>query len=71
MEKDKVAIPGNCHKGYSRHYYLGGHQCLRCFKSKPEEGQLYCHKCGNKNIVFESLAEGYYCPNCGSSDQDE
>ena len=32
---------------------------------------LYCHQCGNRNIVLESPAEGYYCPMCGSSDSDE
>lgn len=32
---------------------------------------LYCHVCGNKNIVHESPAEGYYCPLCCSSDMEE
>lgn len=32
---------------------------------------LRCHRCGNPNIIYESPAEGYYCPLCGSSDQDE
>jgi len=36
-----------------------------------EEEELYCHVCGNKDIVFESPAEGYWCPQCGSSDSDE
>lgn len=32
---------------------------------------LYCHQCGNRDIVRESLAEGYWCPECGGSDSDE
>ena len=32
---------------------------------------IYCHKCGNLRIVHENPAEGYWCPECGSSDQDE
>lgn len=31
----------------------------------------FCYQCGNPNIVLESPAEGYWCPVCGSSDQDE
>lgn len=31
----------------------------------------FCHQCGNPNIVWESPAEGAWCPKCGSSDQDE
>lgn len=33
--------------------------------------KLYCHQCGHRGIIHESPAEGYYCPRCGSSDQDE
>ena len=41
---------------------------------KPRPGKpkwCYCHRCGNPDIVFESLAEGHWCPDCGSSDSDE
>ena len=31
----------------------------------------FCHQSGNPNIVWESPAEGAWCPKCGSSDQDE
>ena len=31
----------------------------------------YCHQCGNLNIVYEGSAEGYWCPECDSSDSDE
>jgi len=31
----------------------------------------YCHQCGNPNIVDEGPAEGYFCPNCCSSDMDD
>lgn len=30
----------------------------------------FCYVCGNPHIVLESPAEGYYCPKCGSSDED-
>ena len=33
--------------------------------------ELYCHQCGNIHLVYEGPAEGYWCPKCGSSDQDE
>ena len=33
--------------------------------------ELYCHKCGNIHIIYEGPAEGYWCPECGSSDSDE
>ena len=36
----------------------------------PEE-EVYCHVCGSKNVVYEGPAEGYWCKDCGSSDQDE
>lgn len=32
---------------------------------------VYCHNCGNKQIINEGPAEGYWCPKCGSSDSDE
>lgn len=32
---------------------------------------LYCHQCGSLAIYLESPAEGYSCPDCGSSDSDE
>ena len=31
----------------------------------------FCYQCGNPKLVLESLAEGYWCPECGSSDSDE
>ena len=31
----------------------------------------FCYQCGNPNLVYEGPAEGYWCPKCGSSDQDE
>lgn len=31
---------------------------------------IYCHVCGNPNLVYEGLAESYWCPQCGSSDSD-
>lgn len=33
--------------------------------------ERYCHQCGNIHIIYESPAEGYSCPKCGSSDSDE
>ena len=33
--------------------------------------RLFCHQCGFRDIILESVAEGYWCPNCGSSDSDE
>ena len=38
---------------------------------KKYPDKLYCHQCGNRNIIHESLAEGYWCTECGSSDMDE
>ena len=32
---------------------------------------IYCHNCGNRDIVLESDTEVYYCSKCGSSDSDE
>ena len=40
-------------------------------KCEDFKSYLYCHVCGNTDIVHESPAEGYWCPKCGSSDQDE
>lgn len=70
-KKDFVAIAGNCLSGYQRHWFFGDLRCLRCGKFKPKKGKLYCHRCGYKKIILESLAEGHCCPNCGSSDSDE
>ena len=36
-----------------------------------ETDDLYCHVCGNRDLVYEGPAEGYSCPKCGSSDSDE
>ena len=71
MPQDFVAIPGNCMRGYQRHRYSGDIVCWRCSKFRPKPRDLYCHKCGYRHIIHESLAEGYSCPNCGSSDSDE
>ena len=70
-KEDFVAIPGNCNRGYERHNYRGDVLCWRCGKAKPVEGALYCHQCGYRRILWESAAEGYSCPNCGSSNSDE
>lgn len=32
---------------------------------------LYCHQCGERDIIYESDAEDYWCPECGASDADE
>ena len=31
----------------------------------------FCYQCGNPKIIWESPAEGAWCLECGSSDQDE
>lgn len=31
----------------------------------------FCYQCGNPDLVYEGLVEGYSCPKCGSSDEDE
>ena len=31
----------------------------------------FCYQCGDSQIVDEGLAEGFWCPQCGSSDLDE
>lgn len=31
----------------------------------------FCYQCGNPKLIYEGAAEGYWCPECGSSDQDE
>jgi len=41
------------------------------YKEMDRKGILFCHQCGNEELVHEGLAEGYSCPKCGSSDQDE
>ena len=71
MSKDFVAVTGNCLKGYKRHDFRKTPVCWRCGKYKPDKGELYCHRCGYRGIHLESPAEGYSCPNCGSSDSDE
>lgn len=70
-ELDFLAIAGNCHGDYQRHFFAGDERCKHCGKRRPRKGELYCHRCGYRNIIHESLAEGYSCPACGCSDTDE
>lgn len=38
---------------------------------KHDESALACAVCGSSRVRLESDAEGYYCPDCSSSDSDE
>lgn len=48
---------------------LTKNEVIELDKKYPDK--IYCHQCGNRKIILESAVEGYYCPKCGSSDQDE
>ena len=57
---------------------LEGSELIDCpMNDKDQEAcerrnkDLYCHECGSINLVNEGPAEGYWCSDCGSSDQDE
>ena len=43
---------------------------LKALETKYGVGK-FCYVCGNPGIIYEGLVEGYSCPKCGSSDEDE